>query len=222
VSTESAEVDEIRRGAYELLCALAVMLWMAAVAVCDVGLMYVGFRGITRTLDHLRRHGLLHNLEHYVECFVDCVFYPFMWPFYLITLIITAPLIVRVLEWLREVMLVSTTPIPDADLSALSPGLRGLVADARVLRVALEVRDEGSLRAVWDWQRRFEQLGEADRRELEHLGLGDPGIADRLHWIVGMTGRERLDRGMREIIGALELFEQRLLDADSLFRGPFR
>jgi hypothetical protein len=144
------------------------------------------------------------------------------------TLLFTSPLLARAVHRARR----WTWPVADvsADLDGLSPELRGLVADARALRVALESEDEATLREVWDWQRRFEQLGEHDRRELEHLGLGDPGVAGLLRAIVAMPehrlssfGRsQRVRRGMRELSLALDLFEQRLLGARALFRGPFR
>lgn len=210
----SPEVDAVTRAGYEFICVAVVMAWLVATAILDMVALCAwvgGFAELPRILERPFSSSL-------ADIF-GCVLFPILLMSYLLTLLVTSPLIERVLQSLREAM-TSITPTSDVDLSGLSPGLRGLLADARNLRVALETRDEATLREVWSWQRRFEDLGESDRRELEHHGLANPGIEDLLNWIVASPRRTR--RGLTMICQTLEQFERRLLDPDSLFRGPFR
>lgn len=219
MTDESPESNAITRAGCRLVYAMVVVSWLVLTAAVDVVALCVWKEGFGELANRLVERPLAHNLERFGDRVTDGFYLPVLWMGYLVTLLVTSPAIERALQALRHAM-ASITPTLDTDPSALSPGLRGLVADARALRVALETRDEAMLREVWDWQRRFEQLGESDRRELEHLGLADPGISDLLGWIVAEP--ERLHRGLILIGETLEQFERRLLESDSLFRGPFR
>jgi hypothetical protein len=208
VTQQSGESNESTRDQCGAAYVLVVLGWLLGTAVLD-GL----FLAILDHPDKWERWA-----EDGFELIGEGVAEPIAWMWYVMTIFMTSPFLARAVQTIRRPWLIAE--IRRDDLAGLSPGLRGLVTDARVLRVVLESRDDSALLEVWNWQRRFEQLGDADRREIEHLGLGEPGIAELLRWTGATPGQAR--RGMTEITRALEQFEQRLLDSPSLFRGPFR
>jgi hypothetical protein len=107
----------------------------------------------------------------------------------------------------------------DPALDSLVPALRALIADARLVRSAIEGRefdDEVALRSAWEWLQRLAELPEADRRALEGHGLDDLGVAETLRWTIAEPDRN--ERGLALIAERLGAFERGLLAA----RGPYR
>ena len=110
---------------------------------------------------------------------------------------------------------------PEApELDALGPGLRALVADARLVCSAIEAGerdDELALRAAWEWGRRHAELGEADRDLLARLGDHPRTIAGILAWAV--EAPDRLDQGLASIATELRALERALVETTGPYRG---
>ncbi|MCA9686715.1 MAG: hypothetical protein KC457_31405 [Myxococcales bacterium] len=114
---------------------------------------------------------------------------------------------------------------PHLELEGLGPSLAGLVADARLVRSAIEGREfdaEVALRSAWEWVHRLEELPEAERHRLADLGV-DVGVSATLRWTIGdpeqeVAPRDRA-RGLESIAEQLGAFERDLLAAS---RGPYR
>jgi len=110
----------------------------------------------------------------------------------------------------------------DPVLDELDPGVRALVADARLARSAIEGRrvdDDAAIRAVWEWLQRFAALPESQRRALEDRGVtvvaGE--VEHTLRWII--DGEQRSERGLCRIADELGAVERALL---APVHGPYR